>query len=340
MKTITAGVLWIAVAAVPALAQQPTKAAPAGDKAAAEPKKSPETHEVDPTYLMTRVFTLKYANCVDLVRVVQRLGRGRVDADYDQRTNSLIVMTTEDLMPKQEQLIAALDVPIQGASLASPPLRIVRLKHRSANDMVARLEELMGKSGRSTESRFAADPTSGCLILRGTEDFAATVGEIVAQLDTPARNVQLEFAFFQADQYPHDSKKTIPDDLAEVAKSLERFGTLELLGRLSCTATEGEPAHIQGGLGTGLNAKISTRIAKIGGEGSVNMSLAAELRVTEIPTPPEDKTRPVMAAYLKSGGFNVETNITTRRGDMVVIGTAPAGMAEGQSVILVMQVRP
>lgn len=340
MKTMTTSLLWIALAAAPVLAQQPPKPAPVDDPSAAQPRKQPQVQEADPAHLMTRVISLKYANCVDVVRVVQRLGRGQVDADYDQRTNSLIVMTTEDLMPKQEQLVAALDVPIQGANLNAPPLRILRLKHRSAKDMVARLDELVGKGGRTTDSRFAADPASGCLILRGTDEFAAMVSEIVAQIDTPARNVQLEFAFFQADQSPHDSRKSIPDDLAEVAKSLERFGTLELLGRLSCTATEGEIAHIQGALGTGLNAKISTKIAKIGSDGNVNMSLNAELKVTEIPAPPEDKSRPVMAAYIKSGGFNVETNITTRRGDMVVIGTAPAGLAEGQSVILVMQVRP
>jgi len=305
----------------------------------AEAPKSSGGKEHEAPEMAVRIFPIQNTTCTEIAEILNRLQPWDSMVASDANTNSVIIKAAPDSLGKYESLIRELDR--KGGANPDSNQRSVTLeiRFRSVRDIESRVKEVLGKGNPKEDNRVASDTARSRLLLRGSNAFVAAAIDLVQSLDMPAESVQVEFAYFLADRDPNVETPPPPPDLTEVAKSLERFGKLNLLGRLTCTVAEDEPVTIQGRLGTGLRARISGAIAKLGADGSVKMSLDADLEMEEPQQQPDPNSKSMQSPVRKTGGFTVKTSIATRRGDTVVIGTAPAGLADGQSVILVMQVR-
>ncbi len=274
-----------------------------------------------------RIFGLKHASAEDVAGVVGRLLRGAKFV-ADPNTNSLIVNGTSEDLQKAKELIAALDVPVDAPKTSTSEVVLIQLHHRSADEVAGHISRVA--STRS--ARIAADSARETVILNGPPAFIRTAQLIAARLDTPAESVQLEFTFFRADLNSTGVSKNIPKDLADVAKELSRFGSIELIGRLAAVASEGEKFSISGAISNDMRAMVQGRLLKAVAGGGVRLAVDADMTLQRESQTETQKRR-------EQSSFKVETTLLTRRGDTVVIGSAPTGWAPGESAILVVQVR-
>ena len=91
--------------------------------------------------------------------------------------------------------------------------------------------------------------------------------------------------------------------------------------------------------------QVEGELTSVSSDGGVNLKLMARMALDrQAPVAPpvpvekgEDKASP------KAGPrptYELDTSVQTKRGDYVVLGSAPTGWKPGESVILVMYVRP
>lgn len=295
-----------------------------------EPPKSdaapPPSRPVKPVEV--RVYPIRHALAHEAASVLSKVFR-TAQFTADERTNSVIVSTSEDELKRVEAMVTTLDVPMTEASAAET--RVLSLGNRPANDLLMQLQAVLLSRAEFRDGRVAADNARNKLILRGSREFLNQAEGVVKAVDLPAESVQLEFAFFQATTGDGGGAQ-VPQDLADVAKELARFGRIELLGRLSTVAVEGETFEIEGRLGASISATTQGRILKATPEGVVRLSIEAGLDMQRAPHPEETKKPP------QDSSFRTSTTISTRRGDTLVLGAAPAGWERGSSAILVVRV--
>ena len=272
-----------------------------------------------------KMFSLRFADAQDVARTLQNL-LPETAAIPDPRTNSLIVGGSDESIERAAHVIADLDREApqdRGMSVVTVPIQ-----HRAAEELAKQIQMILG--GRSHDLRLAADAGRSMLLLNGPQGDILTAVDVIRQLDTPAPTVNLEFAFFQARAADQGAKGEIPEDLAEVAKELMRFGGLELLGRFSTAATEGEEFTLKGCVASNLEAAVDGRLMNAMPGGAVKIRLHARLVLND----------QVAAEGRPQPNFDLGTAVVANRGDYVVIGSAPAGWAPGESAILVLHVRP
>lgn len=274
-----------------------------------------------------RIFSLKHASAEDIAGVVGRLLRGAKFV-ADPNTNSLLVDGTSEDLQKAHELIAALDVPTVRAKPSASEVVLIPIRHRSAEEVASRISQVA--SSRSV--RIAADSARETVIVNGPPAFIRMAQLIAAKLDTAAESVQLEFTFFRADLNSTGVSKNVPKDLADVAKELSRFGSIELIGRLATVASEGEKFSIRGAISNEMQAMVRGRLLKAVAGGGIRLAVDADMTLQRDIQTETRKGR-------EQSGFNVETTLSTRRGDTVVIGSAPTGWEPGESAILVVQIR-
>ena len=254
----------------------------------------------------------------------------------DPTTNSIIVNSTNADIAVIERLLTHLDRPSDQARNSAPGVRAVQLKHRATDDVSKKLMSLLGAS-RDRDARVASDEGRGKIILRGSGEFLEFASNVISELDVPAQMIQLEFAFFSADQNAEatgepDASRKIPADLETVANELQRFGKVRLLGRLACNTMEDNQFLVEGLLGEGLSAKVSGSIINAVTDGSIQLNVKGNVRLTRGAGDPK--------AAPQSSAFEINTTVVTRRGDTVMIGSAPAGWAPGESAIMVLHAKP
>lgn len=280
---------------------------------------------------LTTVFKLEHAACDDVAVIL-----GRVFSSVaipDPRTNCVIMSATESDLAAARSLLTQLDQPSTDADAAD--VLIVRAKHRRALELADQIQQVLS----SRDLRVAADMGRASILLRGPESALEAARSILAQLDTPAASVNLEFAFFRAyrDLDGDDLDAVIPPDLADVAKELRRFGAVEFLARLSTIAVEHEDFKIEGGIRADLVTMVKGELISVSDDGAVRLEMEAFLRL-ERARPTEPKERAQRRGPMPT--FELRTIVQTRRGDYVVLGSAPTGWKPGESAILVLHVRP
>lgn len=279
----------------------------------------------------TTVFKLHHASCDD---IAVTLGRAfSAVAIPDRRTNSVIMSAPESELAAARALLEKLDQPSTDPTASD--VLIVPAKYRRAQALADQIRQVL--PGR--DLRVAADEARASILLRGTDSALEAASSILAQLDTPAASVTLEFAFFRAyrDHDKNHFDAVIPPDLADVAKELRRFGAVEFLARLSTIAVEHEDFKIEGGILEDLVTMVKGELISVADDGAVRLEMDAFLRLEKAPSPgPKDKAqrRGPMPT------FELGTIVQTRRGDYVILGSAPTGWKPGESAILVLHVRP
>lgn len=245
----------------------------------------------------------------------------------DDVSNSIIYMGPPGLAEHVVGMASKIDVPGNEAK-SSQDVVVHMLRHRFPNELVQSLNMTLGRS----ELRVAADMSSSAIVLSGPKseiDAAVATIEALDQMSPPA---QLEFSFFGASSKKPEGDSDrdtleMPEDLKKVASEISRFGRIEFLGRLTATATQSESFVITGGMGRRVHVEINGEVVACPTDGPVKLKIRSKMMLSDA----GEKPGPV---------FNLETSIAAKRGDYVVIGSAPAGWEPGESAILVLHARP
>jgi len=308
---------------------------PPAASADSTPKPTPDvTQSSNPMFGRdVRVLPLSHAEPGSVMETLIPLFKG-VSLVASPSTNSIICSGSREELDAVEGLLKHLDQRTATAGKGLPGVRAIQLKHRATDDVTKEVMSLIGGFQRGFEGRVASDKARGKIVLRGSEEFMDFASHVIAELDVPAQMIQFEFAFFSADQNDSAPAEGIPADLEPVAKELARFGRVRLLGRLACNAMEDHNFHLEGVLGDGMSAKVEGSLINAVADGSIQLNVNGSVRLTQFGGAEAGGKAPP-----RSSGFNIDTTVATRRGDTIIIGTAPAGWQTGESAIMVLQVK-
>lgn len=268
------------------------------------------------------VLRLVNANCHEISKMLSATFSGCASYPVDQ-SNSVVFSGPPDTVAMARKLVAEMDASVSEAG--APRVVVVDVKHRRVDDFVDQFMHVTD----NRRLRVAADRARSKLLLRGDAEEIKQAERLLEQLDTPAAAVAIEFAFIQASS--ESQGPAIPADLAEVAKELERFGKLTLLGRLTTVAVEGDKFGVDGQIVPGIRAEVRGLVRSGSAEGGVKMEVQASLQMN---SPNKAAGGSVLQPY-----FKVETSVATKRGEYLVLGTAPTGSKLGESVVLLMYVK-
>lgn len=168
-----------------------------------------------------QVFTLQYAKADQIVRILntvfqtgQRQAAGTealssleavFRAAADERTNSLIVLASEDYMKRVKDLITSLD---KESARVNERMRVYYLENARAEDIAKVLQDIPSqksggqtgaepdKSARpsllSSKVKITADKATNSLIITADKDEYAVLEDIIKQLDIPRSMVYIE----------------------------------------------------------------------------------------------------------------------------------------------------
>jgi hypothetical protein len=284
-----------------------------------------------------KCFDVARANPLNLAGYLGQLyGRGRMVAM--PATGKILFMGTPHEIEQVAELIKELDIPDMDTG-SEPELTIIPIQHRRAGEVMGSILQVASSLPEDVV-RFSADDTRSCLIVLSRSNKAlAAVKSIIAELDKPAERVALEFVFFHADLNPSDEKPLIPEDLQEVANELARFGRVKLLGRLFADATEGAGFKVEGRVFDSVSAEVQGRVEDAANGEPIRLRVEAKAMIEEIVISGTEGGGKFSKSR-NTGSFELKTEIVLTRGQCVVVGGSPAGLAEGQSVMLAIRAQP
>ncbi len=275
------------------------------------------------------VLKLANANCGEVASMLSATFSGCTSYPVEQ-SNCIVFSGPPETQAMARRLAAEMDG--MTAQRDGPRVAIAGIQHRRVDELV----EQLARVASGPRLRFSGDRGRSKVLLRGDPEEIRQAEALLRELDTPVSGVSIEFAFLQAKAGGPASGPPMPSDLADVAKELERFGSLTLLGRLSTVAVEGDKFEVEGQVVPGIMAEVKGMVGSGGGDDVVKIEIGASLQLK--PPPPS-------VAESKGGVspplpyFNIKTSVTTRHGEYLVLGSAPTGSAIGESAILVMHVR-
>lgn len=246
----------------------------------------------------------------------------------DERTNSILFNGPAQSLAKLAELVPLIDVAVQNRQ--GSELALIPVQHRGAEGIAGQIMSALAHE----DIRVAVDAGRSVLILNGPPAAIEHARAIIKQLDTPAARVSMEFNFFRGTAGAAASSIPMPEDLQAIGKELERFGGIELIGRMSATAVEGESFEVEGQLLSEFSGEVRGRLEEATDQGSVRVNMEAKLMMVDLASA-EGSSK----GAINRGVFRAATTVVLQRGDFVVIGSSPAGMKGGDSVILVLNIR-
>lgn len=299
----------------------------------------PSTHDENEAASQHKpvVLQLQNADCHEMANLIEQTFG--LNAMPVPRMNAVICNCSPEDLSEIRELLAQVDVAVNEEGQSE--FAIIAVQHRRVDEIADTASNLL--AGRTSNVRIAKDRGRSALVVRGTKSAIEKVRAIVQQLDKPAGSVGLEFAFFRADAGPTDGPVNVPTDLTPVAEELKKFGRVELAGRLTTVAVENDKFSIEGAITETMpRLRVYGEVVGANAAGAVKLKVMAGLSL-------EQRSRPGAAAAEVKGQptsrpargpeFELETSVQTKRGDYVVLGSAPAGGTPGESVILVLHVR-
>ncbi|MEW6259541.1 MAG: type II secretion system secretin GspD [Thermodesulfobacteriota bacterium] len=178
-----------------------------------------KTIDIPMTGRELQVFTLQYANAAQIVKLLdtmfqtgqrQPVAEGVIGMDAviraaaDERTNSLIVLASEDYMKRVRELVRSLD---KESARVNERMRVYYLENARAEDIAKVLQDIPsrktdaagGEADRSAKPtilssrvRITADKATNSLIITADKDEYAVLEDIIRQLDIPRAMVYIE----------------------------------------------------------------------------------------------------------------------------------------------------
>ncbi|MFA7013029.1 MAG: type II secretion system secretin GspD [Desulfobacterales bacterium] len=173
-----------------------------------------KTIDVEGIGLQLSIIPLKYADAVNFVNLLRSIfedskGGPRTKTnpedtirfEADERTNTLVILATEDKTLKIKDLIATLDKEIPRGS---ERIRVYYLENANAEDLAKVLQEIPSKQQESGEagaknmpvvsekSRITADKATNSLIIMADKEDYQVFEDIIKKLDIPRAMVYIE----------------------------------------------------------------------------------------------------------------------------------------------------
>lgn len=282
------------------------------------------------------VFRLSYMTASSAAKIVgQTL---QVETVVDDRTNSLVVSCSEAQQQQVRNLIAKIDVAEDTAASASD-LTVVPIMNRDVEQIMVQLSKLF-----RGELTVTSDNQGRQILMRGSADAIEKAQRVIDSLDTPLPTAMVEVAFFQVGAKSDSTSREIPADLLAVAKQIERFGKPQLIGRMATSAVEGEDFSVDGQIADQMYVHLKGRLDAAPADGTVRLRISTELTMAQTVQSEDDDasaSRPPQRGHrpqAETPRFSVGTTLITRRGDYVVMGSAPLGWTPGESVVTVVHI--
>lgn len=270
-----------------------------------------------------RAYALRHVKADEAARTIIQLTG--IDVVPDTRTNTLIVSANDNQAEEIEKIISKIDIP-RDDSLDRSTLTTVTIKNREVRDVAAQVSEMFRR-----DLIVSADERSRQILLRGDPEMIESALRVISSIDTAMPTATVEFAYFQIGSTDTDFSLAIPRDLNPIAKEIERFGEPRLVGRMTTAAVEGQIFMLKGQIAERTFVNLSGRLIAAPKDGAVKLELTSELSMRRLSTNDEQQK-------IESPQFSLSTTVMTKRGDYIVLGSAPLGWAPGESVVLVVQI--
>ncbi len=126
----------------------------------------------------------------------------------DERTNSVIILASEDQTLKIKRLISRLDKELPRGKEG---IQVYYLRHATAEDLAKTLQSLSGKTGGTPEGgkkeipivsesvKITSDKATNSLIIQAEKDEYAVIEDIIQRLDIPRSMVYIEALIMEVD---------------------------------------------------------------------------------------------------------------------------------------------
>ncbi len=177
-----------------------------------------KTIDIPMTGRELQVFTLQFAKAEQIVKLLDTVfqtGQRQPAADTalgmdavfraaaDERTNSLIVLASEDYMKRVRELVRSLD---KESARVNERMRVYYLENARAEDIAKVLQDIPSRKADagaetdrsakpallSSKVRITADKATNSLIITADKDEYAVLEDIIKQLDIPRAMVYIE----------------------------------------------------------------------------------------------------------------------------------------------------
>lgn len=308
------------VAAAPAFAQvNPQNDASAGPAAA---------RQVEPKTV--KVYALSHTSAHELASVVGRIVP--VQISTDDRSNALVVAGNDGQQQQIEALIKQLDRPAPAGSPKSV-VEYIPLDFPAG-------KELLQAAQAAGSDRMRVSAVGRLLQVVGTERDVVAVNELVARAaqvnQARGGGLQLSFYFLKMSLGGDagDGKTgELPPGLAGVVKALGEngFKNPELIAPLMVHAsTIGEPFDVSGACSPAREVHVRGRVQPGESAGNIVLQVSAELEDRQ----PGPMTPGGQMGERITKPFRLETMLTAKLGDYVVLAASPDRSAGGSAAIV------
>lgn len=271
-----------------------------------------------------KLISLKFADPMETAKSLERVLGVRVVAE--ERTNSLIVMADPETLKLVEDLVHDIDID-RPEIIGEDQLVELQIRNRNVRDVVSQLAQLF-----RSELTLSADEQGRRILMRGNKKAIESAKHVASTLDVPLPTANVEVAFFQVGSSDDDFSQQTPDDLKSVTQQLQRFGTPRLVGRMTTSAVEGQKFRLNGQIAERTYLALEGRLEAAPTDGAVRLDIDANLSMNrQVDTDAKGR-------HVESPRFTVSTTVITKRGDYVVLGSAPLGWKPGESAVLVLHI--
>lgn len=300
-----------------------------------EPANSPPEQIIE-------IIQLKHGAAHEIGSTLQRVVQ-EVRVIPDERTNSLIVMGSEESIAAAKSLLAAIDVEVSGESPQQSnqnEIRVFPLEHAAADQRLLSTLSMLFRSSDSDKRllQLALDSRQNTIIASGREANLNALESLLKMMDQSASSGaqpsgELSVRLLWLVGGDSGATRDVPGDLKAVTDELARYGVSGLkLGAQSVVRVSAE-----GEFSNSFNALLTDDwVFEIVGrvqsqpDGGVRLEIEASAEAQMIPIEGQPGS-----FRITNQGTRLDTTITTTNGHFVVLSMNPIGNMDSAFVIQV-----
>lgn len=333
-------------------ARDDERRAQAADEAAKKARAEVQQEQSDKPQLtpdrVVVMYRLKYIDTQEAARIVSRVAGGSVTIATDGHNNGIVISGPHEAQDRLRELIAQIDqTPVDERD------RTVSRYFTAPFKATPELMEMLRNAAGRDASVNCADRL---VMVKGNMAACDAVAEVFEQLaaidkrgrggDVSATIVQLSAYFIEANIGPAKSGGAsassatigipLPATLSGVEKALAEsgFSDFVLLSPLKVQVASGSEFNVNGTV-AGTAAKVSVRGQVEVGRGGGDVQLRIEAGMEQFVETPATKG-PMGAIRVPTNAFNLQTTVTTRVGEYVVLAAGP-NSENGRTTALVIR---
>ncbi len=287
---------------------------------------------------------LKHIPAHDAAALVHQAVRGDYDVAVDSRSNSLLVSSSEQMARQISEMLSMVDVPLD----AGPRVAYFTPEVPIHDDLIAAAKAVCSRDARIL-------PVGNVLVVHGSAKDTDAVGELLERVQLgaslrrrPANAVDISFHFISARLQPTQNAQpgaSLPPPLADVADALAAngFHTPRLLAPVVVRASAtNEPFSVRGTASGDLQIEIEGSVSPASDPHAVQLRVDSRLvdRIQRPVGPAGAAGGRPATALVPESVFELETSITARMGEYVVLAASPSRASDVEAVILVVRVDP